>query len=340
MPINTSNLATSSNTIKIAEVGYGATQHAFDAYSIPPLSIITTPGHTYMVVDFLLNEYGERVYAILIETTYPNTKATLYKIDRLQLRFDGEYNKVSGNNQKIQLSIPTPTKLYAHKDKNLWSIPYDDGFSGALNNYATRKLCDPNVMFYMGNKAVVMKYDTTNYSKNDACWLIVKPENVYTTVQVEKYSNNTGTWSNVGSKTIATDKQSYSDNNTDYYKIDVTSLCNTKGKYRAYLTDGTNNTGYTEWIVLDVSLYKDGGNIKWTVNNNDSSNGDDDYATVVAGNQTIPAGPPVDGSDTREEINANNGYISYLNSSSIYARVVVKCAFGTASRYKAMSTFS
>jgi hypothetical protein len=340
MPIQTSNLATSSDTIKIAEVGYGATQQALDVYSIPPLSIITTPSHTYMVVDFLINEYGERVYAVVVETTYPNTKATMYKVNRLQIRFNGEYTKVSGNNQKIQLSIPTPTKLYAHKDKNLWSTPYGDDFSGVLNNYATRKLCSPNVMFYMGNKAVVMKYDTTNYAKNDACWLIVKPEDVYTTVQVERYNNATGTWSNVGSKTIATDKQSYSDNNTDYYKIDVTSLCSTKGKYRAYLTDGTNNTSYTEWIVLDVSLYKDSSKIKWTVNNDGSSDGDDDYATVVAANRVTSVGQPYGGVDTVEETNAVNGYVNYINSSDISARIVCRCNFGTASRYKVMTTFS
>lgn len=334
--IQTSNMANNSYTIKLKEVGYGAEQAALNAMEIPPLSLVTTPSHTYIVLDFLLNEFGERVCAIVVEETYPNVKATLYRVFRLQTRFNGDYSKVLSNQDTIQLSVPKPSQLYNHREKNIWNKTKTYG----ILHYYDYLYGDNNVMFYMGDKAVVMKYDTTNYAKNDACWLIVKPEDVYTTVQVEKYDNTTGTWSNVGSKTIATDKQSYSDNNTDYYKIDVTSLCNTKGKYRAYLTDGTNNTSYTEWIVLDVSLYKDGNRIKWTVNNDDSSEGDDDYVTVVAANRVTSVGQPYSGLDTVEETNASNGYVDYLNSSDISARIVCRCNYGTASRYKVMTTFS
>ena len=90
----------------------------------------------------------------------------------------------------------------------------------------------------------------------------------------------------------------------------------------------------------DVSLYKDGTKIKWTANNDDSSEGDDDYATVVAANRVTSVGQPYGGVDTVEETNAVNGYVDYINSSDISARIVCRCNYGTASRYKVMSTFS
>ena len=161
MPQQTSGFLTDSRMILVKEVGYGATQQALQANELPPLSVITTPEHTYCVLDFLYNEDGVREYAILVESISPNSRATLYRMNRLQTRLDGEYNKYNGQNEKIQLTIPKPSSLYSHKDNNIWWTPYDiDDEVGIIKPTLTY---DENIMFYMGDKAVVMKYDTTNY---------------------------------------------------------------------------------------------------------------------------------------------------------------------------------
>lgn len=328
---------------KHSEIESGCVEAPVDARTIPALSCITTPGHTYMVIDFMQVE-GERVAAIVAEETHPLIRVGLYPIDRLQERWDYEYQYYCtegggyvGDENVIEVTLIKPSFLDERKDNSVWDV--SQMYSINTIRDVMLGICrqdmkiDSNVMFYMGEKAVVMEYDDVKAIKNDRQWLIIKPE-TYTKVQVEKWDESTNQWDIITSSyDIATNKESYSDNNTDYFKIDVTSLCTTYGIYRACLVNGNEHTGYTQWMVLNCLIKKDPNNnnrIIWESANSELSIDSVNYAKAVAARDTIASGAGYVGDS---EGNAARGYITINPNTVDYLKVSLQCKWGIATRF-------
>ena len=194
-------------------------------------------------------------------------------------------------------------------------------------------------MFYMGDKAVVMEYDA-NAEKNDRQWLIVSPEE-YTKIKIEKWDESNSQWSVITSNyDIDSHKESYSDQNLNYFKVDVTELCPTYGKYRACLVgDNNEQTGYTQWIVLNCLIKKDPNDatkIIWETSNDSLSSESDVYATAVSAGFVNSAG--VGNTTTFEGNVTTRQYIEVTQSHADYVKVRLKCKWGCATRYVSYSS--
>jgi len=237
----------------------------------------------------------------------------------------------------IEVTLIKPSFLDERKDNSVWDV--SQMYSINTIRDVMLGICrqdmkiDSNVMFYMGEKAVVMEYDDVKAIKNDRQWLIIKPE-TYTKVQVEKWDESTNQWDIITSSyDIATNKESYSDNNTDYFKIDVTSLCTTYGIYRACLVNGNEHTGYTQWMVLNCLIKKDPNNnnrIIWESANSELSIDSVNYAKAVAARDTIASGAGYVGDS---EGNAARGYITINPNTVDYLKVSLQCKWGIATRF-------
>lgn len=332
--------------------GAGIIASPVDARTIPALSTVTTPGHTYLVVDFYVID-GERVAALVAEETSPMIKVAFYPIDRLQERFDYEYNyyctadggaSIADSAKIIETNVIKPSQLDNRKNNNMWDV-------SALYSTQTEKelllgMCKPDIhidehiMFYMGEKAVVMEYDA-GAVKNDRQWLIVSPDD-YTKIKVEKWDESNDQWTVVASNyDIDSHKESYSDQNLNYFKVDITELCPTYGKYRACLVgDNNEQTGYTQWIVLNCTIMKDPNDatkIIWETVNSSLSSESDLYATAVAAGFCNSAG-----ASAIPLINEGNAisrhYIEITQSHADYVKVRIKCKWGCGTRYVSYSS--
>ena len=314
---------------------------AVQAEDLPPLCIITTPTHTYIVIDFLLNEEGKRVAAIVAEETSPCVKVGLYPMERLQARFDAEYTyrEGLGNDYAIYVTAVKPSVLDANKDTNLWDVSnlYSIRDRSNIGVCEPSIGCDRNIMFYLGDKAVIMKYDTEHYRRNDKSWLIVKPEGIHEQIKIEKQNRDDGSWEFVETYVLNEEsKQSFSDGNEDYYKVDVTESCFEAGKYRACLTDGNGeiSSGYTQWIVLHGEIYLDTSDntIRWETDNSSLNPDSDEYAVPVFAIPTIQSGQG--GYIIKGERYAQEGIPwNEINSGTYpYVKVDFKCAWGTGMR--------
>ncbi len=315
------------------------------ALTIPALSAIIVPGHVYMVIDFLLDTNRNRIAAVVAEATHPNVRVGLYTIDRLQARFNAEYEKYCvSDSEEIDVNIVKPSVLDANKETNVWDVSELYPTEPVANG-----ICQPNtifddrIMFYMGDKAVVMEYDTANYNRNDRSWLVVKPGDVFTKVKVERWDNGNNEWVLVTEQLLSNESMlPYSDGNSEYYKVDVTNYAQTRGKYRASLVndDYTEETGYTQWIVLNGEIYRDstdGNRIKWSSLNEGLSPDDDEYAVAVT---AAPVLENNGGAALRNsEKYAAQGYLEpeSIASSYGYIKVDFKCAWGSAMRRVAIA---
>ena len=307
------------------------------ALTIPALSVITTPGHTYMVVDFLLDTEKNRVAAVVAESTHPNVRVGLYTIDRLQARFNSEYESYC-TSDVIEVNVIKPSILHANKETNVWNVGELYPIEPVANG-----ICQPNVkfddriMFYMGDKAVVMEYDS-NYNRNDRSWLIVKPGAIFKKVKLEKWDKNNNDWASVTELPLSDEVMlQYSDGNLEYYKVDVTEYALTRGKYRASLVndDYTEETGYTQWIVLNGEIYQDSSDenkIKWSSSNMELPVDDDEYAVAISAAPVLSNNTGI--AVRRSYKYATQGYIPAedFSASYDYIKVDFKCAWGSAMR--------
>jgi hypothetical protein len=335
-PIITDGFPRDNRNIIVSRHGDDYIPEPINARTIPALCTITTPGHTWCVIDFLCDGDGNRIAAIVAEETTPCVRAGLYPIDRLQTRFNSEY---AGNHAGVtEVTIVKPTILYDNRNVNLWDVSRLYNINTIPGQMTPSYGVDPNVLFYMGDKAVVMEPDA-NATRNDDCWLIVKPEGTYSKIRLEVWNITTQSWDLVSENIdIATLKQSYSDGNEDYYKINLTAAgyCQTRGKYRACLTDGdgTLTTGYTQWIVLNGTIQVDPNNsarIVWSSMNELVSQTEDEFAAPIAALFTPSGGEG--GNNSSGEAQAITGYLIGQNGRNYpYVKVDFRCAWGTGMR--------
>ena len=329
------------------ESGNAFTNAPVSVYDIPSFSVVTTPAHTYMVLDFLKAD-GARVAAVVAEETSPNVKVGLYPIERLQARFDAEYSyyctsyqNTDGTTHKaesIEVTVVKPSVLDGNKTVNMWDVnglyPIDP--QDRLGGCEPVVDVDKDIMFYMGDRAVVMEYDADNYVLNDRCWLIVRPGDVFTKIAVEKWDRASDSWVLLtGADSLGRDDMlQYSEGNQEYYKVDVTGLCRLAGKYRACLAndDGSVSSGYTQWIVLNGEIYRDSSDsdkVKWESGNSGADS--EEYAVAVSAAPVLSNGG---GTAARNgEMYARQGYIpSEALGNYEYISVDFRCAWGTGMR--------
>lgn len=316
-----------------------------------PMTIVTTPDHTYMIVDFLLDSHGNRIAAIVSEETSPTLRTSLYTIERLEERFVYEYNEAIGrtdNDTNVEISIIKPSILDSNKNKNLWDVSNlyptreDDDFGLCEQNVAF----DENIMFWMGDKSVIMEYvedgeGNPYYLRNFKSWLIIKPEDLYSKIKIEKQNRNDSTWDSVCEYVIDEVKEEFSDNNQEYFKVDATQDCKAPGKYRACLTnnDISEESGYTQWIVLKGDIYVDGNDenkIKWMTYNEGIDENSDEFAEAVYAIPSVWSGQGAYASKGYQYI--DRGYIEQgqligsTGSNMVEVKVNFKCSWGTAIR--------
>lgn len=358
--------------------GAGVLNYPVMANDIPPLTIITNEGHTYAIIDFYLDKNGNRIAAVVAESTSPNTRVGLYPIERLQKRFDVEYDYYNGN---IYVTIIKPSVLEENKDKNLWDVNdlYQTESVPLLGNCDFSHSFPKNIMFYMGDKAVIVRRNKEVYAKNEqtgewldgvtwndnlsASYVIVKPDNLYTHLVLEKWSRGiNGEWIavqdandndvvlNLEEDGVMMKFQNQANENDEYFKVNLNNyIPYGPGKYRAYLTyekydlDGSTVTvksDATQWVVLAGDIYLDPDNnsraiwISDSMNENllDESNENyspDEYATPVFATTSTERGDG--GTPINAEKNAENGYVSF-GSGTQRVKVGFACKWGVATR--------
>ena len=257
VPISTSNFTTSSVVEEVIVGDYHTEEfgHPIKTEYVQPMDILVHDGHTYICLDIFTD--GVKKLFLIAEETYPNTKVQVYTQDRLQERFDAEdeyYSQITGAKPCGHYRVKSSFIEDASVNRltiNQWDV--DDLYS--IYEYGLIKpniLVDKNIMFYKGEDAVILE-PNPNDIVNQKQWIIVKLEDTYDTIRIEKFNNSISSWELVQEITLDnTNLGTYSDNNTEYHKVDVTSYCAAYGDYRAKLIGSDNaSTGYTEWTVVN-----------------------------------------------------------------------------------------
>lgn len=211
------------------------------AYGFELMDLVWEPGHGNVIIDIYRDNRGVPVTIYWAEEINPFPVIHAYTLAQAQNRL-AQNNGIIYRYKDIYKSLDyTPSPFIHVEGETTPAYQYNDDICTYAGDYAA---------FYEGEAVHI------NYAKGS-----------YTSMQLYK-----------GDTLIQTITLPSSYNAT--HSIDVSSYLTGYGKYKAQLTDGTNNSDYTyfEVIETDVSVTHDGFNL--TVNFS-SANGTPQYVQLT-----------------------------------------------------------
>ena len=250
-----------------------------DAYNLPPLVAIQQQDHVFVIVDFLYDKYGKRRFAVVAEEITPCSKLYVYTVEALQFRLN--YLKRYWELKDDTPGIPRYLKLKDEYYETYKSSLVDQYYIFDENEYDYN---DFEIMTFAGDYASFPLYlnDCGDENYIDPIYLNAIPSDKYDKVVIERKAPNENSYSIVDDIDIS----EYVADDDGYIDIEITSIVNGAGLYRARLENSEDEdvfSKYTHWeaVALNADVTKGSSQNSWLQINLNSYSGGTPLGTCL-----------------------------------------------------------